>query len=96
MIDVHHIEQISQDCSLTEFVGTTVLDTIGLVIPGIDPSLLEKMNLKKPYKSLAAQFKDRCSRTDQQATKLSSHEHGDVSMSFLVIQKAGADTDVSS
>ncbi len=33
MIDVHHIEQISQDCSLTEFVGTTVLDTIGLVIP---------------------------------------------------------------
>ena len=42
MIDVHHIEQISQDCSLTEFVGTTVLDTIGLVIPGIDPSLLEK------------------------------------------------------
>lgn len=31
MIDVHHIEQISQDCSLTEFVGTTVLDTIGLV-----------------------------------------------------------------
>ena len=24
MIDVHHIEQISQDCSLTEFVGTTV------------------------------------------------------------------------
>ena len=52
MIDVHHIEQISQDCSLTEFVGTTVLDTIGLVIPGIDPSLLEKMNLKKAYKSL--------------------------------------------
>ena len=32
MIDVHHIEQISQDCSLTEFVGTTVLDTIGLVM----------------------------------------------------------------
>ena len=66
MIDVHHIEQISQDCSLTEFVGTTVLDTIGLVIPGIDPSLLEKMNLKKPYKkSWSDQFKNRCSRTDQ-------------------------------
>ena len=32
MIDVHHIEQISQDCSLTEFVGTTVLDTIGLCL----------------------------------------------------------------
>ena len=66
MIDVHHIEQISQDCSLTEFVGTTVLDTIGLVIPGIDPSLLEKMNLKKPYKSLGLiSSRTGCSRTDQ-------------------------------
>ena len=71
MIDVHHIEQISQDCSLTEFVGTTVLDTIGLVIPGIDPSLLE--------------------------TKLSSQRTQRLfPSSFLVIQKAGADTDVSS
>lgn len=42
MIDVHHIEQISQDCSLTEFVGTTVLDTIGLVIPGIDLLFLRR------------------------------------------------------
>ena len=79
MIDVHHIEQISQDCSLTEFVGTTVLDTIGLVIPGIDPSLLEKMNLKKPYKkSWPDQFKDRCSRTDQCSRRgCQVHEHGD-------------------
>ena len=71
MIDVHHIEQISQDCSLTEFVGTTVLDTIGLVIPGIDPSLLEKMNLKKAYKN-------RCSRTDQCSRRSCQvNEHGD-------------------
>lgn len=52
MLDVNHITEIPMDCSLAEFVGTTVLDTIGLVIPGIDSSLLEKMNLKKNYKSL--------------------------------------------
>ena len=43
MIDVNDLTKISTDCSLTEFVGTTVLDTIGLVIPGIDSSLLERM-----------------------------------------------------
>ena len=52
MIDVNDLTKISKDCSLTEFVGTTVLDTIGLVIPGIDASLLERMYLKKDYKSL--------------------------------------------
>ena len=52
MIDVNDLTKISMNCSLTEFVGTTVLDTIGLVIAGIDPSLLEKMELKKPYRSL--------------------------------------------
>ena len=31
--------------TLPEFVGTTVLDTIGLVIPGIDSSLREEMKL---------------------------------------------------
>ena len=98
MIDVHHIEQISQDCSLTEFVGTTVLDTIGLVIPGIDPSLLEKMNLKKPYKSLGL-ISSRQVQPDRsmQQTKLSSQRTQRLfPSSFLVIQKAGADTDVSS
>ena len=52
MINVHEIEKISMNCSMTEFVGTTVLDTIGLVIPGVDPMLLKQMNLKKPYRSL--------------------------------------------
>lgn len=52
MIDVNNLTKIPIECSLTEFVGTTVLDTIGLVIPGIDTSLLNKMNLKKPYRSL--------------------------------------------
>ena len=52
MIDVNNLKSIPMDCSLTEFVGTTVLDTIGLVIPGVDSSLLKQMNLKKSYKSL--------------------------------------------
>lgn len=52
MIDVNNLTSIPTDCSLTEFVGTTVLDTIGLIIPGTDPSLLGKMGLKKPYRSL--------------------------------------------
>ncbi|MBQ8164953.1 MAG: microcompartment protein PduB [Clostridia bacterium] len=29
--------------SMPEFVGTTVLDTIGLVIPGVDPALIDEM-----------------------------------------------------
>lgn len=52
MINVHDIESISMDCSLTEFVGTTVLDTIGLVIPGITPVLLEQMQLPRGLRSL--------------------------------------------
>lgn len=52
MLKVKDIEKISMDCSMTEFVGTTVLDTIGLVIPGITPTLLEQMGLPKAYPSL--------------------------------------------
>lgn len=39
-------------CQRTEFVGTAVLDTIGLVIAGIDDSLLEKMNIGNEYRTL--------------------------------------------
>ncbi|MBR4981793.1 MAG: microcompartment protein PduB [Lachnospiraceae bacterium] len=46
MIDIH---SISTHCTCTEFVGTAVLDTIGLVISGIDDTLLEKMNIGKKY-----------------------------------------------
>lgn len=99
MIDVHHIEQISQDCSLTEFVGTTVLDTIGLVIPGIDPSLLEKMNLKRPYKSLGL-ISSRTGAAGQinaaDEAKSSPRTRRLFPSNFLVIQKAGADTVVLS
>lgn len=52
MINVHEIEKIPMNCSMTEFVGTTVLDTIGLVIPGTEPALLSQMNLERPYRSL--------------------------------------------
>ncbi len=38
--------------SLPEFVGTTVLDTVGLVIPGIDPALREQMALPEHIKAL--------------------------------------------
>ncbi|WP_122641842.1 microcompartment protein PduB [Luxibacter massiliensis] len=52
MLKVKDIENIPMNCSMTEFVGTTVLDTIGLVIPGTAPALLEQMKLPKPFKSL--------------------------------------------
>ena len=40
-MDVH---SISTKCARTEFVGTAVLDTIGLVISGVDDTLLKEMN----------------------------------------------------
>lgn len=52
MLKVKDIENIPIDCTMPEFVGTTVLDTIGLVIPGITPALLEQMELPRPYRSL--------------------------------------------
>ena len=49
MIDV---KSISTHCTRTEFVGTTVLDTIGLVISGIDDTLLKEMNVGTRYHAL--------------------------------------------
>ncbi len=49
MIDV---KSISTHCSRTEFVGTAVLDTIGLVISGIDDTLLKEMNIGTKYHTL--------------------------------------------
>ena len=48
-MDVH---SISTHCTRTEFVGTAVLDTIGLVISGIDETLLEQMKIGKKYRAL--------------------------------------------
>ena len=49
MIDLN---SISTTCTRTEFVGTTILDTIGLVISGIDDTLLEKMNVGTEYRAI--------------------------------------------
>ncbi len=46
------VKSISMNCTRPEFVGTAVLDTIGLVIPGVDEALLEKMNVGKKYRAL--------------------------------------------
>ena len=51
MIDVH---EISTHCTRSEFVGTAVLDTIGLVISGIDDTLLKEMNVGTKYHCLGA------------------------------------------
>ena len=39
-------------CGLTEFVGTAMGDTIGLVIANVDPALHEVMNMEKKYRSI--------------------------------------------
>lgn len=41
-----------QGCSLTEFVGTAMGDTIGLVIANVDPELHEIMKIDKKYRSI--------------------------------------------
>ena len=46
------VKSISTHCTRTEFVGTTVLDTIGLVISGIDGQLLKEMNIGTRYHAL--------------------------------------------
>lgn len=38
--------------TLPEFVGTTVLDTIGLVIANVAPALRKKMKMEAPYRSI--------------------------------------------
>ena len=50
--DIHDIHNISTTCTRTEFVGTAVLDTIGLVISGVDDSLLQQMNVGTKYHCL--------------------------------------------
>ena len=43
-----------KSCSLTEFVGTAIGDTLGLVIANVDAALLEVMKLEKRYRSCCA------------------------------------------
>ena len=51
-MNIHDIHNISTNCTRTEFVGTAVLDTIGLVISGVDDSLLKEMNVGTQYHCL--------------------------------------------
>ena len=46
------LKSISMNCKRTEFVGTAVLDTIGLVISGINEDLLKTMNIGTRYRAL--------------------------------------------
>ena len=48
-MDVH---EISRNCKRTEFVGTAVLDTIGLCIAGVDDTLLQTMDIGTRYHAL--------------------------------------------
>lgn len=48
-MDLH---DISMNCTRPEFVGTAVLDTIGLVIAGVDEDLLSRMHIGTSYRSL--------------------------------------------
>ena len=49
MINVH---DISMNCQLTEFLGTAVLDSIGLVIGGVDRQLHKQMGIPEKYRAL--------------------------------------------
>ena len=46
------VRSISMNCQRTEFVGTAVLDTIGLVLSGVNQELLETMNIGTRYRVL--------------------------------------------
>ena len=45
-------QAMEKTCNLTEFVGTAIGDTIGLVIANVDSQLLEAMKLEKKYRSI--------------------------------------------
>ena len=40
------------NCDLTQFIGTEVCDTIGLVIANVDPAIRGRMGFEKTYPSL--------------------------------------------
>ncbi|MFA9557639.1 propanediol utilization microcompartment protein PduB [Evansella sp. AB-rgal1] len=46
------LKRSEKQSSLTEFVGTAIGDTIGLVIANVDQLLHEKMNIDKKYRSI--------------------------------------------
>ena len=91
MINVNELTKIPMECTLPEFVGTTVLDTIGLV-PRRGASLLSQMQLKKPYKkSRYLKFPHRRRRADQHRRRGSKiNKYGKSSIQLPRDTKAGA------
>ena len=45
-------EQVIRACTITEFVGTAIGDTIGLVIANVDESLRDAMKMDKKFRSI--------------------------------------------
>lgn len=58
------ITTLGKNCDRKEFVGVSALDTIGLVIAGVDGTLLENMNVTKDYRALGI-FSSRCGAAGQ-------------------------------
>lgn len=46
------VGSMSMGCGLTEFVGTAIGDTIGLVIANVDSAIHEKMEIDRKYRSI--------------------------------------------
>ncbi len=46
------VKNISMDCKLAEFVGTAILDSIGLVIGGVDENLHKAMGIPERFHAL--------------------------------------------
>ena len=95
-MDIHDIHNISTTCTRTEFVGTAVLDTIGLVISGVDDSLLQQMNVGTKYHCLGL-FSSRTGAAGQitaidDAVKATQKCFP---LNFQEIRKAGADTETT-
>lgn len=86
---------ISTKCTRTEFVGTAVLDTIGLVITGVDEKLLKTMGVGEKYRCLGV-YSSRTGAAGQltaldEAVKTTNTEV--LAIEFRAIQKAGAVTE---
>ena len=86
MID---IKNISTHCTRSEFVGKAVLDTIGLVISGIDDTLLKEMNVGTKYHCLGL-FSSRTGAAGQLTAIDDAVKATNTEVLYQGIQRAGA------
>lgn len=61
---VERQNSMDNTCGRKEFIGTAALDTIGMVIPGVDETLLENMHVEKKYRALGI-LTSRCGAAGQ-------------------------------